>query len=1126
MRIDNKYFTHENGKYTVKLTLWAGDSGTPFDEIYPEVASENHDDYTVTGLKLRLANGKDYLPTKIEPDNDKTNTDTSLTAVHTIGDSSGMVPHMDMTFEIPDTEVNAVGVLMDTVKLSDGTHTIQATSGGKTTTATIKVDNTPPAIDVGIQDNSTQYKAFTLDPKITDSSSLSQKAVTLDGKAVLTPAEITPDDLTPGEHTLQVVAMDQANNTATKTVRFQTAAADGSTLAPSQSDISSSSATLSVNVGSQQANVDFLQGKSLSLKNGGITIQSSDNGANGNFPYELFTVNAGTVSDGDVLAVTWNGKASNADTDHATTLYVKNISTGQWDKIGSEQSGSVKTSFPAKDHVSDGKATLLAQCGTSGTEPEIGANETAPASAENANSGWDGTDVPKKYDFSFAWETDTQYYSESFPYHYDNMNKWIVDNSKRLGIRYVIHTGDLVDDVDMTAEWKNAAHSMKIFDDAGMPYGVLAGNHDVYAGAESYGNYWNYFGANRFADKPYYGGTYKNNLGHYDLLTENGQDFIVLYMSWDIYTNEINWMNQVLAQYPDRKAIICLHRYTNVSESNGSLLDYTGKLLQKEVVAKNKNVIAVLNGHYHGATIQTDQFDDNGDGTPDRTVYQICTDYQSDPEGGSEYIKFLYFDLKDNKIYMNSYSPYRQDFNYFDTPRLDSYGAGTKAINMDICELDVPFNTNAKTLLTDSCTVDVRTSQSIGSKSGVTGKVTQNWQGLSPETQYGWYARITGGNGEITYSPVNMFTTQATSGGQSGDHDHSESSGSSGSTPTANSGGSTPVTVTPQPDSPPVISGKCSSMRIIVPADAATAVTAATSSNPTELRIATPTSSILEQLKNNVVQTVDVTVSVPSAVANSTNPNAKILLTIDPAVLQAAKDAKKDLTVEVVDSQSGGLAYSWTFSGSGLNQSGASVTGVNLSLSVTPVGGNPEAAAVAAGNSADRKTAGLVLNFAHSGLLPAPAIVRIYVGNQAGCAPFSKLYLYYLNPSGNALEQLPRNEYTVDAFGCVSVSVAHCSEYLLLPKPATNAYPVVSDTSSAVKIKNGKTYTFAMTVSGKEVPAFTVGDGKNFSISTKRAGNKYYVTVKATGPVGKMTAVYSTLPKSRPIVMGYTAIAA
>nr|WP_319488653.1 lamin tail domain-containing protein [uncultured Caproiciproducens sp.] len=781
VRIDNKYLTHENGKYKLKLTLWAGGSGTPFAELYSEVADENHEDYTISNVQLRLENGKNYLPVKIEPDNSKTNTSTNLAAVHTIGDSSGMVPNMDMYFEIPDSDVTAVGVTVDTAQLSDGFHTITATADGKTASAKVKVDNTAPTIQAGIEEKSTHYQPFTLLPEIEDSSKISQETVTLDGNELSIPASIIPSDLTPGEHTIQIIAVDEGNNIATKEIKFVAGATDASTLAPGQNNITANSASLFVNVGNTQSNTAFLQGKSLTMKNGGITVASSENGEPstlnlggdrsvtvsapyGTIPYELFTVNTGAVGEEDDVAVHWKGKASNTDANHTTSLYILNTSNNQWEKAGIEKDGGIETSFPAKDHTSNGKAVLLVQCLTNGTTPEINSDEKAVTETASAGSEWDGSSVPENYDFSFAWETDTQYYSESFPYHYDQMNQWIVDNRKNLDIRYVMHTGDLVDDVDMTGEWVNADHSMNIFDKAGMPYGVLGGNHDVFAGAEGYGNYWKYFGEDRFKDQPYYGGSYKNNLGHYDLLTENGQDFIILYMSWDVYTNEIEWMNQVLAQYSDRKAIIALHRYTNVAAAD-NLLDYTGKLVQKEVVAKNKSVIAVLNGHYHGASIQTDSFDDNNDGTPDRTVYQICTDYQSDPEGGSEYIKFLYFDLKNNKIYINSYSPYRQDYNYFDTPRLSSYGPGTKAVNMDVAELDVDFNTQTKTLQTDSCTVDVRTSKTIGSPKTGTGMILQSWTELNTGTTYGWYAKVSKDNGEVLYTPIMTFTTSGSSGG-------------------------------------------------------------------------------------------------------------------------------------------------------------------------------------------------------------------------------------------------------------------------------------------------------------------------------------------------------------------------
>ncbi len=39
---------------------------------------------------------------------------------------------------------------------------------------------------------------------------------------------------------------------------------------------------------------------------------------------------------------------------------------------------------------------------------------------------------PADYDYTFVWMSDTQYYSASFPYIYDRMTKWIVENKENL----------------------------------------------------------------------------------------------------------------------------------------------------------------------------------------------------------------------------------------------------------------------------------------------------------------------------------------------------------------------------------------------------------------------------------------------------------------------------------------------------------------------------------------------------------------------------------------------------------------------------------------------------------------------------------------------------------------------
>lgn len=781
IHVDNKYFTYnsETNSYDVTLSVWAGDSGTPFEDKY--IPGENHEDMQVSGLKLKLANGREYIPTKVynlPKTASRTNSSTDPSVWHYVGDSRNMSPRLYVSFSVPASEVNAVGTTLDTTTLTDGTHVVTAISGTKNTTARVIVDNTKPSLTVPVTEDSTIYDPVLLEEGslAADANGLDSVEAFLDGSKLTLPCSIVPHDMAEGDHTLTVVAVDAAGNTSETTVNFKTALSDPELNDGNSKNITTTTAELNVNVGSDPADVTFYEGKSLDLNNGGV-VRTDGQGSDASstyetFPGETFSVKVGDSPEDSDLAVTWKGQANSVDETHPITLFAKNVTGNGWDKVAeTSQSGEVTITgtLPLKDHVQNGEVTLVVQCATEGFDPD----EAKSAKAEGDTSGsaslyslsnWDGTSRPENYDFCFAWETDTQYYAESFPYHYDDMNKWIVDNRDDWKIRYVIHTGDIVDDCDLISEWENASTSMKIFDDAGIPYGILGGNHDVFAGREDYDNYWKYFGADRFTGRSYYGGSYKNNLGHYDLLTENGEDFIILYMSWDIYENEIDWMNEVLAKYPDRKAILCFHRYIGVSGSASNLLDYTGRIVQENVVANNPNVIAVLNGHYHGASIQMDCFDDDGDGTKERTVYQICTDYQSDPEGASEYIKFLYFDLKNNKVYVNSYSPYRNDYNYYDTPKLTNYEDGTHVVNQDIVELDFGVGTNysalTRTLTTAGLAADVRTNEKIGdTKLNASGLTTQLWEGLTPDTQYGWYTKAVNGRSGISFTPVALFKT-------------------------------------------------------------------------------------------------------------------------------------------------------------------------------------------------------------------------------------------------------------------------------------------------------------------------------------------------------------------------------
>ena len=741
--IDNKYFTYNEvtDSYDTTLRFWAGTYGTTVDEyLLPDANREN---FTVKELALKLINGNTYYPVAIGPDNtetsEKTNLSTDYNAVHSIGDSTGMCPYMDVSFTIPASEVTAVGTEFDTRTLSDGEHTIKVTNGTYTHEVKFIVDNSAPEIKVGIREGEVLKGNIVINPQVTEKNSLAEVTVLLDGKEINGNYETTGNRLGDGEHTLTVFAKDQAGNESSENVTFTVEDATIVVTDGGVTNISSDSAELYLKLmNSSETEATFYMAHKISASD--ITTNTKE----GILPYIQYEINVGDVKNNDLILVNWDGTASNSDKTHANTIFVKNVNTDQWDKVLSvDETGIIKNAtFTAENHVKNGIATIIVQCSADSALPDL---DSAKNKTDNSNANWDGTNVPEKYDFCFAWETDTQYYAEEWQHHFINMNNWIVNNKDTMNIKYVIHTGDIVDDVDMIYQWENADEAMKIFDDAKMAYGVLGGNHDTAAGIAEYDNYYTYFGEERFENQPTYGGSYKNNRGHYDLISENGQDFVIVYMSWNIYQEEIDWMNAVLEKYSDRKAILCFHTYTNVKTSTDTYLDYYGELIKKYVVAKNPNVFAVLNGHYHGSSYETEMFDDNGDGVKDRTVYQICTDYQSGFEGGSEYIKFLYFDIENDKVYMNSYSPCFDDFNFYDTELHMLNVEGAKATGVDKMVLDVDFKSEEQSILENKFTAYVCKNEEIGKATvdKVNGEASVTISGLSENTEYAWYAVVT-----------------------------------------------------------------------------------------------------------------------------------------------------------------------------------------------------------------------------------------------------------------------------------------------------------------------------------------------------------------------------------------------
>jgi hypothetical protein len=167
--------------------------------------------------------------------------------------------------------------------------------------------------------------------------------------------------------------------------------------------------------------------------------------------------------------------------------------------------------------------------------------------------------------------------------------------------------------------------------------------------------YEQYFGVSHFSSKSYYGGHYaSDNNSHYDLITANGVDFIIVYLVWHAPTNldlgAINWVNTTLQAHPDRRAIVVSHELIH---SNGNWSDRgkgVGYQLY-ETIKGNKNLFMMWCGHFTGEGRKLDVYQGN-------ETYTLLSDYQDYPNGGNGRLKLLTFDPAHDLVKVETYSPY------------------------------------------------------------------------------------------------------------------------------------------------------------------------------------------------------------------------------------------------------------------------------------------------------------------------------------------------------------------------------------------------------------------------------------------------------------------------------------
>ena len=257
--------------------------------------------------------------------------------------------------------------------------------------------------------------------------------------------------------------------------------------------------------------------------------------------------------------------------------------------------------------------------------------------------------------FSLIWIADTQNMTRDNCAPIHSMAEWIADNWKGLNARYAVHTGDIVSNGLKDSHWERVEPALKRLP-KDLPFMTVAGNHNV-GTRRKYENYLRW----RFDTALPKSQVFQDGRGSYAALETGAGKFLLVGMGVTISGEGYDWLNEVFAKHPDHTGILALHDYLS---TGGGRSEEGGKVFER-VVKNNPNLRFVLCGHNRGVAMEQDALDDNGDGKPDRVVYQMMYNFQNDAER-TGYFRILTFS-PDRSLTVTTYSPYMDDYNYYES---------------------------------------------------------------------------------------------------------------------------------------------------------------------------------------------------------------------------------------------------------------------------------------------------------------------------------------------------------------------------------------------------------------------------------------------------------------------------
>lgn len=288
--------------------------------------------------------------------------------------------------------------------------------------------------------------------------------------------------------------------------------------------------------------------------------------------------------------------------------------------------------------------------------------------------------LPDTASFTVVVLPDTQHYSEKYPATFLAQTQWIAEQRKARNIAAVLHLGDITNR-STVGEWKNASTSMKVLEDARVPFAVCPGNHDYSTGGTCVDRTTlmsAYFPVARLQQQPSYGGVYDREPtrteNSFHRFTAGGREFLVLALEFGPRADVVRWANDVAGAHAKCEVILITHAliyhddtryhwnkygpkqrwnphgYGLAKASGDDVCD--GEELWDKLISKHENFILTLNGH-----VLEDGLGRVTTRTPGgRDIPQVLVNFQMRPHGGDGWLRLLEF-KSDRSIGVIDYSP-------------------------------------------------------------------------------------------------------------------------------------------------------------------------------------------------------------------------------------------------------------------------------------------------------------------------------------------------------------------------------------------------------------------------------------------------------------------------------------